>query len=61
MIIVGAVVGNVQFAVAIDECQVSIAVQATGMTCADSDEVTVIYIVDRRSGIAIYRCGIGKE
>ena len=55
MIVVGAVVGDVQLAVSIYEGQVAITVQSAGMSSADGDEVAVIYVVDGGGGIAIYR------
>ena len=59
MLIVGTVVGDIQLAVAIYEGQVTIAIQATGMTCSDSNEVTVINIMDRCRSVTINRLIVG--
>ena len=61
MIVVGAVVGDVQLTVTINESQVAITIQATGMTSTDSNQVTVIDIVDRSGGITINSSSIGKQ
>ena len=50
-IIVGAVVGDVQFTVAIDERQVTITIQSTGVTSAKRNQVAVEDIVD--SGVTL--------
>ena len=50
-IVVGTVVGDVQFPVAVDECQVAFTVQTACMACTQSNQVAVIDIVDRGSGI----------
>ena len=60
-IIVGAVVGDVQLAIAIDKGQVTIAVESAGVAGAQGDEVAVEHIMDRGGGIAEYRCGVGTR
>ena len=55
---VGAVVGDVQFAVAVDERQVAVAVQTAGMARAYGDEVAVIDVMDGCRGVA-EDCGRG--
>ena len=61
MIIVGTVVGDVQFAVAAYERQVTVAVEAAGAVGADGDEVTVIGIVDGGRGVAEDGGGVGID
>ena len=46
VIIVGAVVGDVQASVAVDERQVAIAIEAAGVACTQGDEVTVVDVVN---------------
>ena len=59
MVVVCAVVGDVQLAVAIDQRQVAIAIQTTDTTTADGDEVAVIDIVDGGGGVAEDGGGVG--
>ena len=61
MIVVGTVVGDVQFTIAVDEGQVAVTIETTGISCSDGDEVTVIYIMDRSRGIAKNRGGISIQ
>ena len=61
MIVVGTIVGNVQLTIAIDEGQVTIAIQTAGMTCTNSYQVTIISIMDRGGSISIYCCGVGIQ
>ena len=59
VVVVGAVVGDVQLAVAVDQRQVAIAVETTGMSRTDGDEVTVVDVVDGGSGITEHRGDVG--
>ena len=52
MVVVRAIVRDVQATVAVDERQVTITVEAARMTRTDRDEVTVVDIVDGCRGIA---------
>ena len=61
MIVIGTVVGDVQLTVAIDEGQVTIAIETAGMPRTNGDEVAVIGIVDRSCGVAIDCRSIGKQ
>ena len=60
-IVVRTVVGNVQTTIAIHKGQVTIAIKTTGMTSTQRNEVAMIDIVDRRCGIAEYRCSVGID
>ena len=60
-VVVGAVVGDVQLAVAVDQRQVTVAIETTGMTGTQGNEVAVVDIVDGGRGIAEHRSGIGKD
>ena len=51
MVFVGTIVRDVQFAVAVYEGQVAIAIESTGMASADGDKVAVVDIVDRGGGV----------
>ena len=57
-IIVSAVVGDVQFTIAVDHRQVATAIQSTSMLRSHGDEVTVEDIIQRCRRIAEYRRGI---
>ena len=57
--IVCTVIGNVQATVAVNEGQVAVAIESANMSRTDSDEVTVITIVNRCRGITINRRGVG--
>ena len=60
-IIVGAVVVNVQLAEAVDQRQVTVAVESAHIVGAERDQVEIIDIAQRGSGIAVDGGGIGKE
>ena len=51
-VVVGAVVGDIQFAVTIDQCQVTVTIEAAGVSGSQRDHVTVEDVVDRCCGIA---------
>ena len=59
MVVVRAVVGDVQLAVAIDQRQVAVAIQTTDASTTDGDEVAVIDIVDGGGGVAEDGGGVG--
>ena len=61
IIVVGAVVGDVQTSVAVDEGQVTIAVETAGMACTQGDEVAVVDVVNRGRGVAKHRSGVGID
>ena len=61
VVVVGAVVGDIQLAVAVDKGQVAVAVQTAGVARADGDEVAVVGIVDGGGGIAEDSIGVGKH
>ena len=57
--VVCTVVGDVKFAVAVNQCQVTIAIQTSGVTSTNGDEVAVIDIVNGGSGVAEHSLGVG--
>ena len=59
-IIVGTIVGDIQSTITIHEGQVTVTIKTTHMVGAQSDEVTVVDIMDRGSSITEDRGGIGK-
>ena len=58
---VGTVVVNVQLAEAIDERQVTVAVESAVMLGADGDEVAVIHVAQGCRGVAKDRGCVGKQ
>ena len=58
-IVVGTIVGDVQFPIAIDQRQVAVAIETAGVTCTQGDKVAMIHIVDGGRGITKYRRGVG--
>ena len=54
IMVVGAVVSDVQTTVAIHQGEVTITIESTNMSGSDGDEVAVIDIMDRGRYIAIY-------
>ena len=61
MIIVCAIVGDVQFAITVHEGQVTITVQATRMTCTNRYQVTIIDVINRCGCVTKQCCSIGKH
>ena len=51
-VVVGTVVGHVQFAVAVNEGQVTVAIESADTSCTKGDEVAVMDIIDGGCGIA---------
>ena len=60
-VVVGAVVGDIQFTVAIDKGQITVTVETTRMTRTQCNHVAMEHIVDRGRGIAIYRVDVGSR
>ena len=60
-VVVGTIVCDVQLTVAINQRQVTIAIETTRMTGTQRDKVTVIDIIDRGGGIAVYRVDVGSR
>ena len=58
-VVVGAVVGDVQLTIAVYHTQVTTTIETTGMLGSDSDEITVVDIIECRGGIAVDGRGIG--
>ena len=58
-VVVGAVVGDVQLTVAVDQCQVSITIETACVPGSQRNHVTVEDIVDRGRGITKHRGGVG--
>ena len=58
-VIVRAVVGDVQSAIAVHEGQVAVAVQTARTSCAQGNQVAVVSVVDRSRGVAEHRGGVG--
>ena len=61
IVVVGTVVGDIQLAVAIDEGQVTIAVETADVNGTDGDEVTVVNIVDGGGGVAKHGLGVNIQ
>ena len=60
-VVVGTVVGNVQFAVAVDQRQVTVAIKTAYMLRTDGDEVAVIDIHDIGADITHHRLRVGID
>ena len=58
VVVVGTVVGDVQFSVAVNERHVAVAIKAAGMSCTDSNEVTVVNVIDGGCGVAVDGGGV---
>ena len=58
-IVVGTIVGDVQLTIAVNQRQVTIAIQTTSVIGTQRDEVAVIDIIDGSSSIAKHRRCIG--
>ena len=61
VIVVSAIVGDVQASVAVDEGQVSVAVKTARMTRTECDEVAVVDVVYGGRGVAEHRGGVGVD
>ena len=59
IVVVGAIISDVEASIAIDEGQVTIAIESACLTTTDADEVTVVDVVHGSRSIAEYRGGIG--
>ena len=60
-VVVGAVVGDVQAAIAVDQRQVAVAIETAYMVRSQGDEVAVVDVVDGGGGIAIDGDGVGID
>ena len=60
-IIVGAIVRNVQTTIAVDQGEVTIAVETTDMMGAQGDKVAVVDVMDGGGGVAIDGDGVGID
>ena len=60
-VVVGTIVTNMQLAPTIDECQVTITIEATHMLCAESDEVAVVDIAQGCRHISKDGRGAGRH
>ena len=60
-VIVGAVVVDMQFTEAVDQCEVTVAIETTHLLSAEGDEVVVIDIAQRGCGVAIDGNRVGIE
>ena len=58
VVVVGAVVGDVQSAVSVDEGQVAVAVESAGVLGAYGDEVTVVEVAHGCDGVAEHRLSV---
>ena len=57
-IVVSSVVGDIQLTITTHQRQVTTTIESTSMLRTNSNEVVVIDIIKRSSGITEYRCGI---
>ena len=60
-VVVGAVVGDIQFTVAVDKGQITVTVESARMTRAQRNHVAMEHIVDRGRGITVYRIDVGSR